>query len=200
MINITEAITADETHFYVADIGNNGGKRESITVYKYSKSREPQTAVTAMEVVYKDNQAGDNQYLNHDFDAEALVAKGEHLVLFSKSWKTQDLHIYLLDKTQLQQNVVAKATVENLPGIITGADFDKSNKRYVLVGYRRGKLGLSEPFIAMLSSDFELQQWHELKGFAQVEGVCVHPSGEVWFTQEASFFGDNKLVKIRFNH
>ncbi|MFT5312597.1 MAG: hypothetical protein ACI8Z9_001075 [Paraglaciecola sp.] len=192
-----EAITGDQTHFYVADIGNNKGDRHFLTVYKYGKQIQSSAHPKAIEIGYKYNYPADNEYLHHDFDAEALVARGQHLVLFSKSWKSQVLNVYLLDKETDQQTLQAFATLDNLPGVVTGADFDNKNQRYVLVGYRRGPLGLAEPFVAVLNVDFELQYWHELEGFAQVEGVCAHPNGELWFTQEDSFFGENKLVKIQ---
>jgi hypothetical protein len=188
-----EAITGDQTHFYVADIGNNAGKRKSIAVYRYSKHRRSATAVKSTEIKYKNNIPADNEYLQHDFDAEALVAKGKHLVLFSKSWKSKSLNVYLLDKASEEQNAQAFVTVDNMPGVDTGADYYDKNKRYILVGYRRADLGLGEPFIAVLNMDFELQYWHELQGFGQVEGYVSVPKGEVWFTQEDYFFGENSL-------
>ncbi len=188
-----EAITGGQTHFYVADIGNNAGKRKSIAVYRYSNHRRSATAVKSTEIKYKNNIPADNEYLQHDFDAEALVAKGKHLVLFSKSWKSKSLNVYLLDKASEEQNAQAFVTVDNMPGVDTGADYYDKNKRYILVGYRRADLGLGEPFIAVLNMDFELQYWHELQGFGQVEGYVSVPKGEVWFTQEDYFFGENSL-------
>jgi hypothetical protein len=87
--------------------------------------------------------------------------------------------------------------IEGLPGIVTGGDFDNKNNRFILVGYELKRLGSFYPFIAIVNKDLTLNKFFELPGYGQVEGICVTPSGEVWFTQESSFFSDHKLVKLK---
>jgi streptogramin lyase len=36
-----------------------------------------------------------------------------------------------------------------------------------------------------------------LPDYGQVEGMCVTPNAEVWFTQEGSFFSNHKMVKLK---
>jgi hypothetical protein len=195
-----EALTGDENYFYVGDIGNNNGQRTRLNIYKTSKTRLGQGETESLDVSYVANQPGLNETLNHDFDAEALVAVNDHLVLFSKSWQTDLLKVYLLDKSQLKQPVKPYVTVSNLPGVITGATYDPVTKHYILVGYPSKRVGFGDPFMVILSAEFVLIEHFQLTGYGQVEGVCQHPSGEIWFTQEASIFSSAKLVKIRLRN
>lgn len=195
-----EALTGDENYLYVGDIGNNNGQRKSLNIYKISKTRLGQGDAVPIEVSYAANQPQLNETLNHDFDAEALVAVNDHLVLFSKSWKTDLLRVYLLDKSQPQQQIEPYSLIPNLPGVITGADYDPVHKQYILVGYPSKRVGFGDPFMLILSDEFVLIEHFQLPGFGQVEGVCHHSSGEIWFTQEDSILSSAKLVKIRLRH
>ena len=58
-------------------------------------------------------------------------------------------------------------------------------------------MGFGDPFIVILDREFALIDKIPLAGFGQVEGVCAHPSGQIWFTQESSIFSSNKLVKLQ---
>lgn len=192
-----EALTADDTFFYVGDIGNNRGTRKNVLIYKFPRSESDTGKTKTLSVGYEENRPKENESLNHDFDAEALVAVDEHLVLFSKSWQTDKLRVYLLDKSKEKQRLSAQSIVEGIPGVITGADYDKVNHRYVLVGYPSKRVGFGDPFLVFLDDNFALIDTISLAGYGQVEGVCAHPSGQIWFTQESSIFSSSKLVKLK---
>lgn len=192
-----EALTGDRTHFYIGDIGNNSGRRKFVQVHGVAKNDKKDKAdVTSTRIFYINNSVKRNEYLNHDFDAEALINLGDSLFLFSKSWNTGTLFIYELNKTEPKQFIEHTSQIEGLPGIITGGDYDKKNNRFILVGYELKGMGSFYPFITILNQDLSLRKHFELPDYGQVEGLCVTPSGEVWFTQEGSFFSQNKLVKL----
>lgn len=191
-----EALTGDGSHFYVGDVGNNSGKRKSVKVHILPKG-ESGTGLSSLNIVYLNNVLAENEYTQHDLDAEALVSMGDNLFLFSKSWNTGKLFIYTLSKTQTEQIVEPTSIIEGLPGLITGGDYDQQNERFVLVGYALKAAKRFYPFIAILNKEFALIKTFTLDNFEQVEGVCVTPNGEVWFTQERSFLSSPKLVKIK---
>ncbi|MFQ3235976.1 MAG: hypothetical protein ACI9C4_001540 [Paraglaciecola sp.] len=195
-----EALTGDADYLYIGDIGNNNGQRQSLNIHKISKGQLDQGEAVSLDVSYIGNQPNLNEILNHDFDAEALVAVKDHLVLFSKSWQTDVLRVYLLDKSQLKQQVTPYVTVSNLPGVITGATYDPVTKQYILVGYPSKQLGFGVPFMVILSDNFTFIEHIQLTGYGQVEAVCHRVSGEIWFTQESSIFSSAKLVKIRLRN
>ena len=190
-----EALTASETHFYVADIGNNGGKRKDLTIY--AVVRDGLSPDGKMVVQYEDNKPSKNVSLAHDFDGEALTYVANKLVLFSKSWKSKTAKVYFVDIDKKLQKLKVQASIEGLPGVITGADFDDSTSTYTVVGYEMGGFGFSIPFIAKLSADFKVVKVAQLSNYGQVEAVCVH-DGKTWFTQEKSPFKPAKLVQVSF--
>jgi hypothetical protein len=192
-----ESLTGDKQHFYIGDIGNNNGKRKFIEIHVIDKDVADAKVKRSLQISYADNNIDKNEYLNHDFDAEAFVSVGADLILFSKSWQTKNLHIYKLSKTELIQQVEPIVTVEGLPGIVTGVDYNAFTKEYVLVGYSLYGLGSFSAFIAKMDKRFNLLASYPLTGFNQVEGVCVSPNGEVWISQESSFFSSQKLAKLQ---
>ncbi|MFC3093791.1 hypothetical protein DRW07_09955 [Alteromonas sediminis] len=189
-----EAITADRTHVFVGDFGNNAGKREDLVIYKLDQEGN----ADIIGITYEGYNPSTNAYYGHDFDAEALVAKGEHLILFSKSWNTQVLRVYKIDKDLAEQKLSPISLIKGLPGVVTGADWDDSQGHYVLTGYSVSTIGLMKPFIAILGEDFALQRIEKLSGLNQVEGVCAK-DGHIWLTQEAGKFSTAKLVNLKLN-
>jgi hypothetical protein len=140
-----------------------------------------------------------NGYLNHDYDAETLINLDDSLFLFSKSWNTGNLFIYQLDKVEPKQFVDPVSEIKGLSGVITGGDFDSTNNRFILVGYELNMLGSVYPFITILNRDLTFYKTFNLSGYGQVEGVCVTQNGEIWFTQEDSFFSNHKIVKMKID-
>ncbi|OFI33598.1 hypothetical protein BFC17_02730 [Alteromonas lipolytica] len=190
-----EAVTADSEYFYIGDFGNNGGKRTNLSIVKVSRTNPEQ--YERLSISYEGYDVRKNEYYAHDYDAEAMVAHGSHLILFSKSWLTRKLKIYFVDKSAKEQVLSAKFEVSGIPGVITGADWDSYNKRFIVVGYSSNALGIFKPFIATLSEQFELLETYKLDGFAQVEGLCVMGDNDIWLTQENSPFSAAKLFKIK---
>jgi hypothetical protein len=195
-----EALTGDSQHFYIGDVGNNNGKRKLVQIHTVPKQQvKDQNAVTTTEIFYKNNTVNQNEYLKHDFDAESLINVDENLFLLSKSWDTGTLFIYQLNKTEPQQTVEPVSKIEGLLGVVTGGDFDSINNRFILIGYELGRLGSFYPFITILNKDWSFNKSFRLKGYGQVEGLCVTPNAEVWFTQEESFYSTHKIVRLSIN-
>ena len=193
-----EALTGDSDFFYIGDVGNNNGQRKFVQVHVVpNQSSNSENNASTLKLSYINNVINKNKYLDHDFDAEALISLDDNLLLFSKSWNTGTLFIYQLNKTEPIQLLEHVAEIKGLPGIVTGGDFDSKNNRFILVGYKLNRMKSFTPFITILNKDLSLQTYFELLDYDQVEGVCVTPNGEVWFTQEGSFFTDHKLVKLR---
>ena len=190
-----ESITADSEFFYIGDFGNNAGKRSDLAVLKVSRT-DP-SDITPLSVNYENYDIAKNEYYAHDYDAEAMVSQGDHLVLFSKSWLTRVVKVYYLDKDQPTPLLSPVAEVSGIPGVVTGADFDAQNNRYVIVGYTSNALGMFKPFIATLSAEFDLISTYKLTGYGQVEGLCVRENNTIWLTQESSPLSAAKLIRVK---
>ncbi len=193
--NDWESVTADDKFFYIGDFGNNAGKRRKLVIHKVS--RDDLSSEARLTFTYDNYEPKKNELYAHDFDAEAMVARHDKLVLFSKSWLTKTLRVYHLNKQAEEQHISPVTTIEGLPGVVTGADWDRFHNRYVVVGYSSNAFGIVDPFVAFLSEDYTLMNSFTLAGYGQVEGLCVKNKDEIWLTQENSPFSIAKLIKIR---
>ncbi|CAB9492389.1 hypothetical protein [Alteromonas macleodii] len=179
-----EAITADDTSFYIADVGNNKGKREKVEVHKVN--RRNTNEITTFTLKYAGNNASSNIPYAHDFDSEAMVKYGNELLLFSKSWRTGITHVYKVNEGETEQTISPFASIEGLPGVVTGVDFDHHQGMFVITGYKSDPFGNFATFIAQISQDYTLFDIWPLERYKQVEGVCVDNKGTYWFSEEAT--------------
>ncbi|MDB2330592.1 hypothetical protein N9V74_02655 [Alteromonas sp.] len=175
-----EAIAADQHSIFIADVGNNKGKRTDLSIIQYPKKNTSPTTTRAIS--YAANRVSSNIPYAHDFDAEAMVAANDRLFLFSKSWRSGIAHVY--DITATSESLLPYAQIEGLPGVITGADYDETRGVYVFVGYKSDPFGNFAAFMAQANTNFVLVNVWSLENYQQVEGVCVDKSGDYWFTEE----------------
>ena len=189
-----EAITGDTDFYYVGDVGNNRGERKNLRVLKISRATGK--LQTIIPIAYEANNPEQNSAYAHDYDAEGLVVKDGHLLLFSKSWKTQTLHIYKVNLSGSSTKLAPFRDVSGLPGVITGADWSEALDSYLLVGYKLNFPGRFAPFIAILDADFQVKRVESLP-LQQVEGVCAQSAQEIWVTQEASSSQPAKFIKLK---
>ena len=178
-----EAITGDDEFLYIADIGNNKGKRETLMVHKVS--RRDYNHVDSFSIQYAGNEPSDNFPYAHDFDAEAMVLAEGKLLIFSKSWRTGIANVYEVG-SETQQILTPIAHIAGLPGVITGADFDEMRNLYVVVGYKSDPFGNFSTFLAQLDTSFTPIEVWPLDEYKQVEGICVDKQGDYWFSEEAT--------------
>ena len=190
-----EAITASDRYFYIADIGNNRGNRNYVSVRQLD--RQTYKKIKTFRLTYKGNTPSANTPYNHDYDAEALTVREDKLVLFSKSWDTEHARVYQIASSTKSQELTAVQVIKGLPGIITGADWDHANQRFIVVGYNSNLLGVLRPFIAVLASDYRVVSVSPLERFGQVEGICAKANGEIWLTQEKSPLQDARLIRLK---
>lgn len=192
-----EALAASGSAIFVADIGNNRGKRQTIRIHQLDATSLQLKGQLALS--YAGNTPADNQPYAHDFDAEALAYKDNQLILFSKSWRSGRARVYQIDVQKPATSLTPTAMIDTLPGLITGADWDARNSRYVVVGYHTNAIGWFTPFIATVSATFAVTGVAELGGLAQVEAVCVNQSGDIWLTQERSPWQAARLIRLRLS-
>ena len=134
-----EDITADDTHVYIGDFGNNRGGRKDLTVYKIPKSnlnQEKDVASKSIIFSYPDQTKYYSGY-NHNFDCEAMINQGDSLYLFSKNWLDKRCKLYALSKNNTNQKATLISEFDS-EGTITGASIDVDSKSLYLIGYVPG--------------------------------------------------------------
>ena len=192
-----ETITGNEDYLYIGDIGNNAGKRKNLKIYRIDRKDSSKTE--KLRFTYTGNKPVDNVPYAHDYDGEAMTMRDGKLQIFSKSWATETAHVYNVQDIKAKQALSPIANVEGLPGVVTGVDWSEEKQEYALVGYRSNALGMFKPFIATISNEYQVTGVHMLSQFAQVEGVCHAPNGNIWITQESSPYTSAKIAVLKIN-
>lgn len=170
-----EDITQDDRYIYIGDFGNNSGDRTDLTIYRIDKTDFESSDTVSAEVIQfsYENQTDFTTSPNSDWDAEALIAFDDQLVVFTKQWQTMGTVAYGFPKTP---GVHSAQLLENydVNGLITGATWQSDSQRLVLVGYSI----LLSPFLLQIegvtSSNIFTEEISKLllnSNFLQVEGI-----------------------------
>ncbi len=174
-----EDIAVDDTHVYLADIGNNLGNKTDLKIFKIQKTdleaSQPNAAV--IEFYFNDQIIFDNNELNKTgYDAEALVAINDHLYVFTKDWINLTTTMYRVDKNAGTYALNPINTFD-IGGLITGATRSAQGD-IILCGYSRTLF----PFLCRIGMDNEqnptLKEKIDLTTFignpSQIEGISYY--------------------------
>ena len=131
-----EDLAEDDTYFYIGDIGNNQGNRMDLGIYRISKQEfDASDTVNAERISYSyADQTDFTAGTNTDWDAEALIAIGDALIIFTKQWQSNGTVAYSLPKTPGTHQAQPIETYAS-NGLITGATFNPISQVVFLSGY-----------------------------------------------------------------
>jgi hypothetical protein len=195
--NDWEDIAQDKNYLYISDSGNNKGKRKNLNILIVDPKRDFKK-IGAITFNYRDQQNFEKRK-KHPFDAEALVATQEELVLFSKNRKTSTTELYSIPKTSGNYTLSPKKSFD-VQSLITGADYHHRLKLVALVGYIQS----GEQFLYTLSSfDMENLNQVKMKKFKlpldgkQVEAIKIIDQNNFWITSEGEGESFPMLYKIQ---
>lgn len=195
--NDWEDIAQDKNYLYISDSGNNKGKRKNLNILIVDPKRDFKK-IGAITFNYRDQQNFEKRK-KHPFDAEALVATQEELVLFSKNRKTSTTELYSIPKTSGNYTLSPKKSFD-VQSLITGADYHHRLKLVALVGYIQS----GEQFLYTLSSfDMENLNQVKMKKFKlpldgkQVEAIKIIDQNNFWITSEGEGESFPMLFKIQ---
>lgn len=199
-----EAISSDGGFLYLADVGNNAGKRSSLQIHKiplnWSGLSQPylpvtvQLALPALEPV---------KAYQHDLDFEAIGYHQQQLWLFSKSWASGKPSVYRLDPALTPQDLGKPEPVQSADFLLTDASYDSSSGHWWMVGYPNPFQAVLahltgagyQPQLAKYNSQFQLLEVKALPTTGQVEGLCIDRHQQIWISEETSAQGAARLIK-----
>lgn len=173
-----EAITSDENNLYLGDFGNNAGKRKDLKIFKLNP--EDSQKLEKIEFQYKEQTDFAPPYLNHNFDAEAMVFLDGKIHLFTKEWHDNSVSHYVIDPNITEKQTIQKTETYNTGYVVTDASYFEG-KLYT-VGYtRNGKVYMSVFQKDEYGNFFNLPSKKYKLGNAinvgQVEGIAVNKNG-----------------------
>lgn len=196
-----EAITEDENHLYIADIGNNNGNRKDLTIYKVLKSDfRNDTNVYSQKITfnYEDQTDFSSKPNSNNFDAEAIMFHENSLLILTKNWVNFQTNVYKLGINE--GNYIAnKVSNANIGGLVTDATI--LNNNVMLCGYDANAI----PFLIYINSNRNSGDDIFNKGFEkyslitelgqgnQVEGITSFGNDKFYISREA---GSNQYISL----
>ncbi len=131
-----EDLAQDEEYFYIADFGNNVGIRQNLKVYRVSKNLyDSVDTISADEIGFAyEDQTDFTNTGNSDWDAEALFALDDQLIILTKQWQTNNTVAYAIPK--IPGNHTARR-MDSFPinGLVTSASYNAQTEKLYVLGY-----------------------------------------------------------------
>ncbi|GAA3721536.1 hypothetical protein GCM10022421_32710 [Oceanisphaera sediminis] len=131
-----EDIAVHESTLYLADIGNNRGRRRDLRILPLVANGRHLIPQTPLEIRYAEQHEFQPPRHQHNFDAEALTWVEGELWLLTKRWLDQHTAIYKVLPTAGNTSLVEQQQL-NTDMLVTGADYDADTQTLLLVGYSR---------------------------------------------------------------
>jgi len=185
-----EDIAADDSHVYIADVGNNRATRDTVLIYRILKSSllsgDPDISINGIISVSFNEKVTTNEKGYSSHDCEALFAFGDSLYLYSKDWVGESTSVYVVprkpDHYHVRRSFQYEARI-----LVTGADIWPGDNQVALVGYRDAcpivityRYG-GDPGRIECGGRARI---YPLKRGRQVEGICYDPDGNLLISAE----------------
>ena len=198
--NDWEDVSSDDKYLFVADTGNNFGNRSNLNIIRVSK--EDNYAVDGkIEIFYADQETFFPRP-KHKYDAEAIVAINDHLLLFSKDREKLNTDLYLVDKFQKEPQKLTSKFAYNVNSLITGGDYSNELNLLALVSYNsKGNqyIILFEEFDTENLEDNRFKKYQIPLEKAQIESIKIIDKSTFWVTSEDEGIGNPFMYKLRVN-
>ncbi|TCK09411.1 hypothetical protein [Marinobacterium mangrovicola] len=199
-----ESMAEDERYLYIADCGNNSGKRRWLQLYRIGwqqllniKASEP---VASDYIEFSLADPGPVKGLHkHDNDCEAVTRVDDELWLFTKGWLTGTTRLYKMSVDQEDQSLISSETWP-VQGLITAAAYSAERHELALLGYTLRRF-TSDTFLWRVPvvngrPDWPAAQHHTLWPAGQWEGIAWR-GDELLLTREKSILGEARLGRIQ---
>ena len=183
-----EAITNDGENLYIGDFGNNAGNRRDLTIYSIDNQQE----INVIKFSYQNQKDFSVNYLNHDFDAEAMVFINNKIHLFTKEWSAKKVSHYIINPKSSENQSVTKSESFNTGFVVTDAAYYE-NKLYVIGYTKKAKTYLmifeQNDEGLFFSNPTKKYRLGSALTVGQIEGIAVNADG-IYISNE----GFSKLI------
>ncbi|AEY01517.1 hypothetical protein GU3_08805 [Oceanimonas sp. GK1] len=184
-----EDITRHGNTLYLADTGNNGGRRQDLRIVTLTLSGEGLAEPGLLPVSYREQRNFQPPRHQHNFDAEALAWVNGELWLLTKRWLDQHSAIYRL-RPDAEPAPLAEWQRLHTHMLVTGADFDAASQTLLLVGYSRGLLDRRAfAWLYPVRNHRVVEsagQRYRLSETGQFEAIALGTDGHLYFSREGT--------------
>ncbi len=176
-----EAITADSTHIYIGDFGNNLGVRKDLKVLRLNVD-DSLTAekIRSIPYFYPEQTDFSPRNLDNNYDAEAMIYLGGKIHIFTKEWSAKATSHYVINPLITDVQPAQKVESYKTDYVVTDAAYFSS--RLYLVGYtKKAEVFLtifqeSEPGIFFKNKPRKFYLGSSLQ-IGQIEGIAADEQG-----------------------
>lgn len=188
-----EDMAENDTHIFIADIGNNNGDRLDLKIYSILKSDFKNNTSISAEIIsfsYEDQADFSSQPNSSNFDAEGIVVYENNLLIFTKNWADFETNVYKIP-LNAGSYIASKVSSANVEGLITSAVYNTD--RFFLTGYDTSLkpfliyIGFNRtPGVAIFSSGFtRVSLENELDQGSQIEAITnIGATGKYYISRE----------------
>ncbi len=196
-----EDFAQDNDFIYVADVGNNWGKRKDLRLYKVAKTDiASSTQVTSDIIDFQfSDQTDFSSRPDHNFNCEAVISFNDQLYLFSKNHGDFKTKCYTLSKNA-GEHIAELKNEFDVGGLVTAATVSNDKKTVALLGYNEIADDVFEPFL-WLFYDFDGDDFFSGKSRklditfqGQMESLCFGDGGKLYFASETESGLDDQYV------
>lgn len=195
-----EDLAMDESFIYIGDFGNNNGNRTDLKIYKISINDYLLNDTVSSEVIefsFSDQLDFNQNPFATNHDAEALIAYGDSLYVFTKNWIDSKCNVYSVAKDP-GSFVISKIDSFNTNGYVSAADFNVDDSTVILSSYDFNSAKLIElknfKKGQFFSGSITNHQLIPLTGYSiQFEGVCFENSSNYFISSE-QFLNDKSAL------
>lgn len=192
-----EDIAVHGDRIYLADTGNNGGRRRDLAVYRLQLAEGELQLRQRLPVAYAEQDNFQPPRHQHNFDAEALAWVEGELWLLTKRWLDEDSALYTLPAEGSEALLVERQRLATAM-LVTGADYDAASQTLLLLGYSRHWLDRRAFLWLYPVRDGRVEEargrrWR-LAETGQFEGITLGEDGFVYLSREG---GGSNLFRSR---
>jgi hypothetical protein len=198
-----EDITADFTHIYIGDFGNNQGTRQNLRIYKISLADYWTNDTVQAETInfsYANQTSFTPAPFQTNFDCEAMVWFNDSLFLFTKQWGGQGgCRVYGLPKIAGTYALPVHDSLSFPEGVVTAADMIHDalvDALVLLINANQPRLHARYNLInSKFSTGTNAENSLILPGSIQAEGLATSGRNTYYFTSEA-FLGKPSVLSV----
>jgi hypothetical protein len=190
-----EAITANATHVFIGDVGNNNGNRHDLCLYRFLKSNLTLDTIQAEKLpFYWSDQTQFTSLPNaNNYDCEAIVAETDSVTLYTKNWVDLKTRRYRLPSFWIDTLAAQLMDSFAVDGLITDACVDTVMNRSYLLGYKNNGSNFYTSFVWCLwdyqnhqvfSGNRRRIEVGNVLSLAQTEGIALKSTNKGYINSE----------------
>ncbi|MCE2594001.1 hypothetical protein K6Y31_04125 [Motilimonas cestriensis] len=199
-----ESLAQDDTYLYIADCGNNSGKRDTFQIYQvpwHEIDVAPSGSRLSSERINikLEGQTPTLEAYEHNYDCEAITVVDNKLWLFSKNWQDQQTQLYQAEFGVSPPLLKAQQTLP-VQGLITAVDYHQPSGQLALLGYSKQRL-FGHAFIWIFDVvggevDLTHAKYYQLPEYSQWEGLLWKNDKTLLISAESSPLSSAGLAEV----